>query len=488
MKSKSVKAYLSLLIAIITIVLGTLTVVVVGSCISSIYEFNYVLSQEQSLSTLTNEVNNAYMYFTSFISNPSDEIQEKYNLCISNAKQAAHEFKTEASSQDIYYAMVGVENILWEEEDMNAEIMAQLSFDSFNDIYPLLAESQTLVNYINLRLASVTTMQDNQMQTRLAAITLNLRWSVITLILFALITATALITYNIILSRKISMPILKISTQVNELANGNLNTPDIPEQGLDEFAIIAKSLNKMKSQFQKMIGKLKEQTITEAKLRETEIVNLRMANDLKNTELRVMQAQINPHFLFNTLNSISRLAMNNHDLQVVDLIEALAEMLRYNLNHIDRAITLEEELSNLKNYVYIQETRFPEKLSITIDNRSKRMNLQMPCLTLQPIVENAIMHGLKPYNYEGNVCVIVTDEENYTEVIIRDDGVGMEDAAVEKMINGTCIESSDSVRHTSIGFNNVMSRLNSYYSTTDCVQVKSIIGEGTTVTLRLLVQ
>lgn len=487
MKKRSIKTYLSFLILIITIIICILIMTVVGGWIASVNQYNDVLAQAQSLSTLSNEANQAYVNLYSYIANPNSEIWEKHRLCIENAQNAARDLKNDAPNQDIYYAMVGIENMLTEADGINTQIIKHLNLDSFNDIYPSLLESQTIISYINLRLSTVTSLQDVYMQSRLATITSQVHWSVGILVLFALTTITALIVYNIILSKRISAPILQISTQVNELAGGNLDAADIPEQDLEEFSVIAVSLNKMKAQFARMIEKLQEQSITEAKLRESEIENLRISNDLKNTELRVMQAQINPHFLFNTLNSISRLALNTDDMQVVDLIEALSEMLRYNLNHIDRAITLEEELNNLKNYIYIQETRFRDKLSFSIENRSERMHLQMPCLTLQPIVENAIMHGLKPYNYEGHVEIIITDKENYTEVIIQDDGVGMEQDAIEKMLSGGFENVRDSVKHTSIGFKNVMSRLNSFYNTSDCVHIYSNVGEGTSITLRLLV-
>jgi sensor histidine kinase YesM len=194
-----------------------------------------------------------------------------------------------------------------------------------------------------------------------------------------------------------------------------------------------------------------------------------------------MQAQINPHFLFNTLNSISRLALQAKDMEVVDLIEALSQMLRYNLNHINRAITLREEIENMKNYIHIQEIRFKDKLGFIIENHSGRMELQMPCMTLQPIVENAIVHGLKPYNYEGAVTVAITDQEEYTLVSIQDDGIGMEKQDIRRMILGK----PEQGEHTSIGFQNVMARLNTFFGREDCVNAVSELGGGTEITLKL---
>ncbi len=485
MKRHSIQKQLTCLVLAAVVVMGFFAAAVVFGWSYSAHQYSAIVAQSSAFTTLSNEINQAYIDLDCYIQNPSSEALEKYSLSIQNAKAAVEEIKNTTAVQDIYYSVIGIENMIREAHYLNLEIINQLDLNSFNDIYPKLSESQALLTYINLRMATVNSLQNEWMQQQLSQTTARVQNLVFLLIPLLVILLCVLLLFGFRIARRIILPIQQISAQANQLAAGDLSAEDIPHQPLLEFSVIANSLNKMKRELSLMIDKIREQSNIESRLHETELENLRISNDLKNTELRVMQAQINPHFLFNTLNSIGRLAYSSGDNQVVELIEALSDMLRYNLNHIGRSITLHEELDNLKNYIYIQKTRFGDKLSFRIHADTQRMDLQMPCLTLQPIVENAIVHGLKPYNYEGCVEVEITDDDHWTLVSIHDDGVGMEPSEIEKMVSGAFEAPDQSVKHTSIGFCNVKTRLNSFFGKQDCVTVSSELGEGTTVVLKL---
>lgn len=485
MKQRSIQKQLPHLVLATVIIMGVFAAAVVFGWSRSARRYSVIVAQSSAFTQLSNGINQAYVDLDCYIQNPDDASLEKYNISMQSAAEAAAEIKRDAQVQDIYYAIVGIENMLSEANRINLEIIDRLDLNSFNDIYSLLSESQTLLTYMNLRVAAVNTLQNEWMQQQLTSTTEWIQRLVFLLIPLLILILCTLLFFSLRIARRIILPIQQISAQANRLAAGDLSVEDIPDQSLLEFSMIAQSLNKMKSELSVMIEKIREQSNIAARLHETELENLRISNDLKNTELRIMQAQINPHFLYNTLNSIGRLAYSAGDHQVVQLIEALSDMLRYNLNHIERSITLREELENLKNYMYIQKTRFGDKLTFQIQTNSCRMNLRMPCLTLQPIVENAIVHGLSPYNYEGNIEVDVMDEDQWTLVRIHDDGVGMEPSDIEKMVSGAFEASCQSVKHTSIGFCNVKTRLNSFFDKQDCVTVRSELGEGTTVVLKL---
>lgn len=481
MKRQSIKAHFNFFTLVIVAALTVITLSVLGGWIVNLKRYNQVMAQYYSFNTLSKEISQAYVDLNSHIQNPSPELQIKYSQSMTNALETVTNIMENAGDADIYYAMVGIKNMIAEANTVNGEIMDRLDLDSFNDIYESHMESQTLFNYINLRLSSVNKLQSEFMQVQLSERTKYIYLTVAALAALSLCMIFLVTAFGLNFSRKISEPLRQISQQANELASGNLEADDIPPQSLTEFSSIAASLNKMKARLSQMIIKIREQSDIAVKLQKSELENLRISNDLKNTELRVMQAQINPHFLFNTLNSISRLALQAKDMEVVDLIEALSQMLRYNLNHINRAITLREEIENMKNYIHIQEIRFKDKLGFIIENHSDRMELQMPCMTLQPIVENAIVHGLKPYNYEGAVTVTITDQEEYTLVSIQDDGIGMEKQDIRRMILGK----PEQGEHTSIGFQNVMARLNTFFGREDCVNAVSELGGGTEITLKL---
>lgn len=485
MKTYSVKTYLTRFTLTVTAALVIITLSAFSGWLVNLRQYTSITSQYASFSILSNEINQAYVSLDDYIQNPAPEVEARYQTSMTAVRTALETIGAGSETPDIYYTMVGIENMIAKADQINQEIIHTLSLDSFHNNYASHRESRTLLNYINLELASAASLQNAHMQTRLSAITNRIYLVLSLLAVISLLTILSLLAFSMDFSRKISAPIRQISGQAEELAGGNLKTEDIPEQNMEEFSRIAISLNTMKAELARTIATIKEQSDIAVRLKQSELENLRISNDLKNTELRVMQAQINPHFLFNTLNSISRLALSSGSHEIVSLIDALSQMLRYNLNHLDRPITLKEELENLENYLYIQEVRFKDRLHFRIENRSERLQLGMPCLTLQPIVENAILHGLKPYNYEGTVHIAITDFPDYTKIVIQDDGVGMEQPEIRRMVGGTAESSPDSVKHTSIGFKNVMGRLQSFFERDDCILVESQLGEGTTITLKL---
>ncbi|SPY24776.1 Inner membrane protein ypdA [Photobacterium damselae] len=167
-------------------------------------------------------------------------------------------------------------------------------------------------------------------------------------------------------------------------------------------------------------------------------------------EFSALQSKINPHFLFNALNAISTLVRIRPD-QARELIANLADFLRYNLDHTDELIDIQEELQQVKDYVAIEQARFGNKLSVNFDIDD--VHNKIPALLLQPLVENAILHGIQPSAKPGQVSILVkrllTDE---VQVIIEDTGVGIKPEVITKLRNGN-------MESHRIGLQNVHQRL-----------------------------
>ncbi|HIF9067912.1 TPA: LytS/YhcK type 5TM receptor domain-containing protein [Photobacterium damselae] len=167
-------------------------------------------------------------------------------------------------------------------------------------------------------------------------------------------------------------------------------------------------------------------------------------------EFSALQSKINPHFLFNALNAISTLVRIRPD-QARELIANLADFLRYNLDHTDELIDIQEELQQVKDYVAIEQARFGNKLSVNFDIDD--VHNKIPALLLQPLVENAILHGIQPSAKPGQVSILVkrllTDE---VQVTIEDSGVGIKPEVITKLRNGN-------MESHRIGLQNVHQRL-----------------------------
>lgn len=158
-----------------------------------------------------------------------------------------------------------------------------------------------------------------------------------------------------------------------------------------------------------------------------------LEKSLKSMELKALQSQVNPHFLFNTLNIISRLAMLENATKTEEVVYALADMLRYNLGKIDKIVTVASELKNVQDYMFITKLRFGDKIKFSIDVPEYLLPIRLPLLTIQPLVENAILHGLEPNDGKGEIKIIGYRKQNNLHLEIFDNGIGIDN--VEEINN-----------------------------------------------------
>lgn len=181
-------------------------------------------------------------------------------------------------------------------------------------------------------------------------------------------------------------------------------------------------------------------------LNKTEILNI----SKKQAQYLALQNQINPHFLYNTLESIRSEALCSGMDGVASMTEALATFFRYTISNVDKLVTLEDELTNIENYYIIQQYRFGDKLSFSIEYDDEEddlsaLNLFLPKLVLQPIVENSIYHGIEPKVGKGNLKIRI--DRTYDRLIIRisDDGMGIPEELLEELNNKLLTNSMEDV-------------------------------------------
>lgn len=154
----------------------------------------------------------------------------------------------------------------------------------------------------------------------------------------------------------------------------------------------------------------------------------------KQAEYLALQNQINPHFLYNTLEAIRADALIAGVDQITDTTEALATFFRYTITDVDRLVTLSDELENVEDYFTIQKFRFGDRMDLELElNDEELLSARMPRLVLQPLVENAVVHGLEEKTGEGIVKVVVESSRNVLYVYVKDDGVGMDTEQMEKL-------------------------------------------------------
>ncbi|GEN57127.1 hypothetical protein GCM10012290_17720 [Halolactibacillus alkaliphilus] len=292
-------------------------------------------------------------------------------------------------------------------------------------------------------------------------------------LLIFLVLILILVTY--LFQRQITYPIHQLTRAANGLSLGDLDR-EIVIDSKDELAFLGKTFNRMRENIKQLIHEINQKAKVEKELSESKLL-------LQQTQLRSLQSQINPHFLFNTLNTVSKKAYLEDAYETSDLLVSIADLLRYNLKQLDRAVTLHDELRVIRQYVHIQQTRFSERLVYHEEIDETLLVKELPALTLQPIIENAVIHAVEPYQKGGNITLRIFKQGNYTRVEISDDGPGMADETIEALLSGSLLPKEG--HSTGIGFTNVIKRMTLFFNQDNLVYIDAYKGRGTKVSLLL---
>ena len=208
---------------------------------------------------------------------------------------------------------------------------------------------------------------------------------------------------------------------------------------------------------------------------------------LKEADLKALQAQINPHFLFNVLNTIGRLALLENAEKTQEMIYAFSDMMRYTLKKENtNIVTLKEEVEHVRNYLSIQKMRLGERLDYSIHIDEDAEEVMCPFMTIQPFVENAINHAIEPHAAGGKVMITGEQDGDIVTVRIIDDGKGIAPELIEKILDGNYDpEAQGNDKNTGIGINNANKRLKYYYGPEFGIKINSEVGKGTEVMIKI---
>jgi sensor histidine kinase YesM len=278
-------------------------------------------------------------------------------------------------------------------------------------------------------------------------------------------------------SLSITRPVQKLTQAANELSKGRFDL-QIKVETNDEISFLAKTFDRMRININNLILEIKNKAQLEHELQQNKIL-------LQESQFRSLQSQINPHFLFNTLNTLSKKAYLEGSEETSDLLVSVAGLLRYNLKRIDRAVTLHEEVIVLQQYMDIQKARFTERLNLQMEIDEDCLNLRIPALTLQPIIENAVIHAIEPKEDGGTIWFRVIDEDERVRIEIEDDGAGMQEHKIKQILEEEEEVSPNHGHSTGIGFSNVVKRLRLFYGYDEVIDIVSSKDNGTKVILNI---
>lgn len=288
----------------------------------------------------------------------------------------------------------------------------------------------------------------------------------------ALLAAAVLIFY---FSSRLSNSIRRVVKAMRNASLGTL-TAHVDESARDEISTIAFNFNKMMNTINELMREVKE---TGEKRREAEI--------------HALEAQINPHFLYNSLDSINWLAIEKEEHQISQMLKGLAQILRYSIKDSNKRVAVQEELQWMDRYIFLQQHRFRSSFSCTVERDDRALDCLIPKLILQPFIENAIIHGFAGVKQGGELRIGIrllegpaesgrsaasqgiSSTDQRLEWVIRDNGCGMDEATLTDIIK----ENPDNL--SGIGIRNVLDRLRMYYGDEASCTIESHEGAGTEV-------
>lgn len=448
------------------------------------HEYNQYLEKNTSLSMLPVQINELATRFDVMTRNRSEETINQIQLLneeissilisvkseIQNDQNSLMHFRTLSNMHE--YQQIKVNGII---------IDQKYDSESYEDVIYI----KSLYNYMNSSSQSLMMSFQKFSSKEYAEKMEEIRKDEISINLVLIFFGFFSIIIAFMLSRGIFITLRDLSKTAKLLANGDWYIPDIQQNYYKELDHVANAFNKMKEYINIYIKQLNSKAEVELQLQKQRLLTIEKEKLLKESQLLNLQMQMNPHFLFNTLNMIGRTAMLEDNHSTVKLIESVSVMLRFNLENEGKMVPLKDELNALRAYIFIQGMRFQERILISLNNEVNIDSFLIPPLSLQPIVENCLIHGLYDIKSGGEINIKVSVIENAAKITIQDNGKGMDE---EKLKYLFCINENEKLseqKKKSIGLANVKKRLELTFNKENLLHINSTLNKGTTVQINL---
>lgn len=277
---------------------------------------------------------------------------------------------------------------------------------------------------------------------------------------FAIVFAVTF-TASSTISSRISSPLNKLKSHMELFRKGDFHTK-VHVTGQKEVVILADAYNLMIDEIRELMNEV-----------------LSEQNAKRKTQFKALQNQINPHFLYNTLDSIVWLSENKKNDDVEKMVIALSKFFRISISNETSLISVGEEIEHVKNYLLIQQIRYNKRFTYDFEIDEKFLKTEILKLSLQPLVENAIYHGISPEDEYSRICVKVFEEDGLLKVSVSNEGYGLTDERIQEIYDTL----TNKVKTKSIGLKNVYQRLKLYYGDSADLIISSVPDEETTVTM-----
>lgn len=440
-----------------------------------------IVAQLQSVSRASGGIMEGYIEITNFMNAFSAEnIQMEAYVRPAHTEEEEFNYVDAAQLTDRYLGQMqpDLDNDSHEEYMLKRAItnaMVRYRADH-NHLLEIMDRSETINQYLLLQRQATYINQYSWDLLQLRLLAGEERWRLLAeanrrnsrLILLYMGCGTAIsILVVLLLLRSIVTPLSNLGRAADAIGKGDYEQPPLPEDRKDEIGRTAHSFNLMQNQVRRTFRAMEREA-------EMEKENARISQALQESRYAELQSQVNPHFLFNTLNTIAALAAEEGAPYAEDLILRLSKFFRYSLESREKTVKLATEVQVVRDYMELMDARFAGKINMVIEEEARALETEVPRFILQPVVENAIIHGLKDMP-SGEIHLKIHDTGDAVQIKITDDGCGFDTSVLEGRV-------SSATGHTSVGLENIMERMKLFGGS---AQVESTPGEGTRVIIRV---
>ena len=442
-----------------------------------------IYASNVNLNELTEALSDVQLGMTDYLNTKSSDAIEQYYRSEQDYSNLLNDLNVTTTNSDMKLMEKGIKNM----SDTYLEITNETvqskrgrNVEKYKNSYE---EASTLFSYINTYIYSLNNEQFKYNSGNYEVLLSSLRYSEV--ISMSILVAVAICNTMIIIlmTRSITNPLKELAKIANEVAGGRLDVELLKIKSNDEVGVVAKAFNKMILSVREYIEQIRVRMEMESAMKERE---LKMATHLKDAQLKYLQAQINPHFLFNTLNAGAQLAMMEDADRTYVYIQNMADFFRYNVKKNNDSVTLREEIELIDSYIYILNVRFSGDIHFEKKIDKELIDIKMPSMILQPIIENSVNYGIRNIDWEGLITLSVYEEDDRVCVSVKDNGMGISEDKIQQIMAKEVTQSETADHSNGIGLENVISRLEMYFNDEDIFTIQSE-GEnkGSEVIIRL---
>ena len=443
-------------------------------------KINTVFSSNISLNELSDNLNEMHSGLTGFLETKGTDDLELYFAASQKMRTLMIDLNDNITDNSVKLSERDIRNMLETYLEISDGAVTAKRGRNIDEYTAKYNECTKIRDYLNTYIYSINNEQFRTNSNNYMALVNSLKLTEIMSMLIFAVASVMNVLLIIILTNTITRPLTRLSAKADEISAGNPeNVEPLEVFSEDEVGKVTRAFNEMLSSIKDYIARIRTQLITQSEMKEK---NLLMETHLKDAQLKYLQSQINPHFLFNTLNAGAQLAMMEGADRTVEYIRNMADFFRYNVKKNSENVKLSEEIELVDSYIYILNVRFAGEIIFEKDIDESLLDVMVPSMIIQPLVENSIKYGIKDVEPgEGKITLAVYREGDNCCIRVSDNGIGTDEDIIEKIMSNEKKPSET----RGVGITNVMERLDLYYNNKEVFEIKSKKNEGTHVTIKI---